>query len=95
MKTSHGKFTFPNQRFVDRTGEKSLNWFGYTEQFREGYESPRLRSRCCYYANRMSYHEVATLLKDETGVALVSGQRVHDIIEEEARRLSVSKATPI
>jgi hypothetical protein len=92
VKTSHGKFTFPNQRFVDRTGKKSLNWFDYTEQFREGYESVRLRSRCCYYANRMSYHEVATLLKDETGIALVSGQRVHDIIEEEARRLSISTA---
>ena len=93
IKTSHGKFEFPNQRFADRAGKKSFSWFEYTGQFRKGYESERLRSRCCYYANRMSYHEVATLLKDETGVALISGQRIHDIVEEEARRLSVSNAT--
>jgi len=40
----------------------------------------------------MSYHEVSTLLKDETGTALVSSQRIHDIVEEEARRLSASNA---
>ena len=33
------------------------------------------------------------MLKDETGVALISGQRIHDIVEEEARRLSASNAT--
>ena len=93
IKTSHGKFVFPNQRFVDRAGKKSLSWFEYTEQFRESYESDRLRSRCCYYANRMSYDGVATFLKDETGVALITGQRIHDLVEEEARRLSVSHAS--
>jgi hypothetical protein len=69
-----------------------LSWLTYTEQFRDGYESERLRSRCCYYANRMSYHEVAKLLKDETGIPLVSSQRIHAIVEEEAKRLSVATA---
>jgi hypothetical protein len=92
MKTIHGKFEFPNQRFVDRAGEKRLSWLEYTGQFWDGYESERLRSRCCYYANRMSYHEVATLLKDETGVVLVSAQRIHDIVNEEAKRLSAFQA---
>jgi hypothetical protein len=41
----------------------------------------------------MSYHEVARLLKDETGVTLLSSQRIHAIVEEEARRLSAAKAT--
>lgn len=41
----------------------------------------------------MSYHEVARLLKDETGEVLLSSQRIHDIVYEEARRLSASKAT--
>lgn len=93
IKTTHGKFAFPNQRFTDRAGTKSFSWFEYRGQFRQGYESERLRSRCCYYANRMSYHEVATLLKDETGMGLLSAQRIHDIVEEEAKRLSASKAT--
>ncbi len=93
MKTIHGQFAFPNQRFADRTGEKRFSWLEYTEQFREGYESERLRSRGCYYANRMSYHEVARLLQDETGEALLSGQRIHAIIAEEARRLSAAQAT--
>jgi hypothetical protein len=93
IKTTHGKFEFPNQRFADRAGKKRFSWFEYTGQFRQSYESERLRSRCCYYANRMSYREVATLLKDETGVVLLSGQRIHDIVEEEARRLSASNAT--
>ena len=93
IKTSHGQFAFPNQRFADRAGEKRFSWLEYTEQFREGDESERLRSRCCYDANRMSDHEVATLLQDETGVALISGQRIHAIVEEEARRLSAAQAT--
>lgn len=93
LKTIHGKFVFLNQRFANRAGKKSFSWLEYTRQFRDGYESERLRSRCCYYANRMSYHEVATLLKDETGVTLLSGQRIHAIVEEEAKRLSASKAS--
>jgi hypothetical protein len=93
IKTSHGKFVFSNQRFLSQTGEKQLNWLDYTQQFREGYESERLRSRCCYYANRVSYQEVARLLKDETGETLLSDQRIHAIVEEEARRLSTNTAT--
>lgn len=92
IKTSHGKFRFSNQRFADNTGERRFTWLGYTAQCRESYESERLRSRCCYYANRMSYREVAKLLFDETGRALVSSQRIHDIVEEEAQRLSGSRA---
>lgn len=92
IKTIHGKFAFPNQRFTDRAGTKHFTWCDYTAQFCQGYESERLRARCCYYANRMSYHEVSTLLKDETGVVLLSAQRVHDIVEEEAKRLSAAKA---
>jgi hypothetical protein len=92
IKTIHGKFEFPNQRFAVRTGRKRFRWLEHTGQFQDGYESERLRSRCCYYANRMSYAEVATLLKDETGVSLLSGQRIHDIVYEEAKRLSTSKA---
>jgi hypothetical protein len=40
----------------------------------------------------MSDHEVAKLLQDETGVALVSSQRIHHSVEEEARRLSAANA---
>ena len=36
---------------------------------------------------------MARLLQDETGVALLSGQRIHDLVEEEAKRLSVANAT--
>jgi hypothetical protein len=92
IKTIHGKFEFPNQRFAVRTGGKGFSWLGHTGQFRDGYESERLRSRCCYYANRMSYYEVSTLLKDETGELLLSGQRIQDIVYEEAKWLSTSKA---
>jgi hypothetical protein len=92
IKTIHGKFAFPNQRFAFRTGGKGFSWLGDTGQFRDGYESERLRSRCCYYANRMSYSEVSTLLKDETGELLLSGQRIQDIVYGEAKRLSTSKA---
>jgi hypothetical protein len=92
IKTIHGKFEFPNQRFAARTGQKRFSWLEDTGQFRDGYESERLRSRCCYYANRMSYYEVSTLLKDETGVLLLSAQRIHDMVYEEAKRLSASKA---
>lgn len=41
----------------------------------------------------MSYHEVSTLLKDETGRALLSAQRIHDIVEEDATRLRAAGAT--
>jgi hypothetical protein len=40
----------------------------------------------------MSYREVAKLLTDETGSELVSSQRIHAIVEEEAKRLSISRA---
>ena len=92
IKTIHGSFEFPNQRFAYRTGQKGFSWLGHTGQFGDGYESERLRSRCCYYANRMSYSEVSTLLKDETGDVLLSGQRIQEIVYEEAKRLSTSRA---
>jgi len=93
MKTIHGRFEFPNQRFASRRGQKGFSWLEHTGQFRDGYESERLRSRCCYYANRMSYSEVSTLLKDETGEVLLSGQRIQAIVYEEAKRLSTAKAS--
>jgi hypothetical protein len=92
VKTSHGQFEFLNQRFSDKIGQNSFDWLQYTGQCGQSYESERLRSRCCYYANRMSYQEVAKLLKDETGVDLLSSQRIHNIVEEEAERLSIINA---
>lgn len=41
----------------------------------------------------MSADAVARLLQDETGEALLSSQRIHAMIEEEARRLSAANAT--
>ena len=80
IKTIHGEFSFPNQRFQEKMGKKNLDWLDYTEQFSGGYESSCLRSRCCHYANIMSYNEVSKLLKDETGVSLLSDKRIHAII---------------
>jgi hypothetical protein len=69
-------------------GKKNLDWLDYTEQFSGGYESSRLRSKCCHYANIMSYNEVSKLLQDETGVSLLSDQRIHAIIHDEAVKVS-------
>ncbi|MBF0231166.1 MAG: hypothetical protein HQK63_16480, partial [Desulfamplus sp.] len=69
-------------------GRKNLDWLDYTEQFSRGYESIRLRSKCCHYANIMSYNEVSKLLQDETGVSLLSDQRIHAIIHDEAVKVS-------
>jgi hypothetical protein len=92
VKTSHGRFEFPNQRFADQTGEKRVTWLEYTEQFQECVESERVRSRCGSYANRMSYHEVAKLFRDETGSDVVRSQRIQEIGGEEANRLSAAMA---
>ena len=60
--------------------------------FTEPLESGRLRKKCCHYANIMSYNEVSKLLKDETGVSLLSDQRIHDIVQDEAAGVSLCNA---
>jgi len=40
----------------------------------------------------MSYNEVSKLLKDETGVSLLSDQRIHGIVHDEAVKVSECNA---
>lgn len=40
----------------------------------------------------MSYNDVSKLLKEETGVSLLSDQRIHGIVQDEAAKVSVCNA---
>src|SRR5712692_936485 len=70
IKTLHGAFAFVVQRFQGlSSGETtSLEW---TEQLCEGFMSACLAEFSTYYSNRMSYDEVAGLLKRVTGQHLL------------------------
>lgn len=50
--------------------------------------SPRLRELCGYYSNRMSYEEVAGLVERVSGVRLLSDQKIGQIVNAKALKLS-------
>jgi len=69
-----------------------MNYLSYTGQFKDGYESERLREWACYSANRLSYHEVAKEIERVTGDRLLSGPRIRELVVSKAGQISQNQA---
>ena len=65
------------------------NYFEQTGQMIAGYISERVRELSAYYSNRMSYEEVAKLIERMSGVALLSDQKIYQIVQAKAQQVSL------
>ncbi len=74
IKTLHGKFEFYLQKY--QTNKKESNYFQLSEQLQERFVSQRLEELYGYYANRLSYENVAGLVERVTGENLLSDQTI-------------------
>jgi hypothetical protein len=86
VKTLHGQFEFQLQKYLQ--DGQSLSYFDLTEQLTDGYVSNRLQELSAYYSNRMSYEEVAGLVKRITGEGLLSDQSIWQIVQRKAVQVS-------
>jgi len=74
------------QDYEDSQGKRS-NYLALSGQFLKGKDSPGLQEFICKYSNRLSYSDVICLLKDMTGVDLVSKQHACNIVAQTATRI--------
>ena len=86
IKTLHGKFVFNLMRFVVE-GANS-HYFEQSGQFlNRCYETSSLRDYSSKYATLLSYSQVEDLLKERCGGQILSDQRIHGIVSEEAHKI--------
>ena len=78
----HGSFIFPLQKFEDPTTGTHPTFFTITGEPEPGGLSHRLAEWACYYANRMSFREVETLLERVRGKVLP--QTLHNVVHRVA-----------
>ena len=74
------------QRFS--AGEQATTWREQSQQVLPGQVSRRLGEFSAYYANRVSYEEVAGLIERLTGEKLLSDQRIQQQVVEQAAAIS-------
>lgn len=74
------------QRFG--SGERATTWLEQSQQVLPGQISRRLGECSVYYANRLSYEEVAGLVERLTGERLLSDQAIWHLVVEQAAALS-------
>ncbi|HEX4946325.1 MAG TPA: UPF0236 family protein [Blastocatellia bacterium] len=86
MKTIHGRFAFQVQRFG--SGAQATTWLEQSQQVLPGQVSRRLGEFGAYYANRMSYEEVASLVERLTGEKLLSDQTIWQQVVAQAAAVS-------
>ncbi len=85
--TRHGKFSFQRQRFLNKQREEvSL----LTDKV-----SPLVKERCLSWAVRFPFSEVAHLLEEFSGTALLSEDSVWRIIQEAARQTEAEQGSRI
>lgn len=79
----HGRFPFAVQRFG--SGPQARTWLEQSQQVLPGQVSRRLGEFAAYYANRLSYEEVAALVERLTGEKLLSDQTIwHQVVKQAA-----------
>ncbi len=88
IKTLHGAFAFPVQRFQGPRSEEATTYLELTEQLCEGAMSARVAEFSAYYSNRMSYDEVAGLLERVTGAHVLSDQTIQHLVVTKATQVS-------
>jgi hypothetical protein len=86
VKTIHGRFAFEVQRCG--SGAQATTWLEQSQQVLPGQVSRRLGEFGAYYANRMSYEEVASLGERLTGEKLLSDQRIWQQVVAQAVAVS-------
>ena len=86
IKTLHGQFEFYLQKY--QTNKKEVNYFQLSEQLQERFVSQRLEELCGYYANRLSYENLAGLVERVTGENLLSDQTIWGIVKGKAETYS-------
>ena len=86
IKTLHGQFEFYLQKY--QTNKKEVNYFQLSEQLQERFVSQRLEELCGYYANRLSYENLAGLVERVTGENVLSDQTIWKIVKGKAETYS-------
>lgn len=86
IKTLHGSFEFAEQRFVLRDGTSCR----YLRDSGQGRVSSALQELCLYYSGRLSYAEVAKLLKRVTGQSLLCEQTLWEWTQRKASEVSAA-----
>ena len=79
------------QDYADKTGNQS-NYLALSGQFSEGNESIKLQEFICKYSNRLSYSNVANLVKDMTGFSMVSSVHCCNMVQLKANDIVTSQA---
>ena len=87
MRTRHGRFCVLRPRLRDREGREV--------HLPCPQVSGPLRRRCLYWANRLSFGEVAHLLEESCGCPLLSEDSIWRLVQEEAARLDAAQAQEI
>jgi hypothetical protein len=86
VKTIHGRFPFQVQRFG--SGAQATTWLEQSQQVLAGQVSRRLGEFGAYYANRMSYEEVESLVERLSSEKLLSDQTIWQQVVAQAAAVS-------
>lgn len=86
IKTLHGSFEFSEQRFLLPDGSSCR----YLRRSGQGRISSALEELCLYYSGRLSYAEVAKLLKRVAGEDLLCEQSLWNYSQKKAKEVSAA-----
>lgn len=88
IKTINGSIKFKLQRFIDKNGKNSSNYFKLTGQFENSYKTNEFIKLLTKYATECSYKVVEEIAKDVTGCYQISDQGIQNIIIKEGLKIS-------
>lgn len=92
----HGIITFRNQQFVDKENNEYKSFFDFTNQFqstkkRNDYTSERLKEYVTWLSCTLSYEKVVEILYRNTGIDLLSDQKIQQLVVKKAEEISKSE----
>ena len=88
LKSLHGVFGFEVQRYKSAVSGQEQSYLELSQQFEGDHLSAGLRELIGYYSNRLSYSEVAQLVKRVSGTAIVSDQKAEQVVIATAEAIS-------
>lgn len=94
IKTINGSFAFGVRRYETSAG--SSNWLRLSEPALSAHhESPSLQAFAVYYATRLSYARVSELVRERSGSAALSDQRIQQLVQAQGERITQAQAAQL